>query len=55
MRPRHADLRPFAVNSGDDVFVLPTTASYNEARMLPFSGGEQFVFSANLDIHPSAT
>lgn len=23
MRPRHADLRPFAVNSGDDVFVLP--------------------------------
>jgi uncharacterized circularly permuted ATP-grasp superfamily protein len=23
MRPRHADLRPFAVNSGDDIFVLP--------------------------------
>ena len=23
MRPRHADLRPFAVNSGDEVFVLP--------------------------------
>jgi uncharacterized circularly permuted ATP-grasp superfamily protein len=23
IRPRHADLRPFAVNSGDDVFVLP--------------------------------
>ena len=23
MRPRHADLRPFAVNSGDDVYVLP--------------------------------
>ncbi len=33
----------------------PATASYNEARMLPFSGGDQFVFSANLDIHPSAT
>ena len=23
LRPRHADLRPFAVNSGDDVWVLP--------------------------------
>lgn len=23
VRPRHADLRPFAVNSGDDIFVLP--------------------------------
>ncbi|WP_353808389.1 circularly permuted type 2 ATP-grasp protein [Agromyces sp. SYSU T00194] len=23
MRPRHADLRPFAVNDGDDVWVLP--------------------------------
>jgi uncharacterized circularly permuted ATP-grasp superfamily protein len=23
VRPRHADLRPFAVNSGDDVWVLP--------------------------------
>ncbi|MBU1588529.1 MAG: circularly permuted type 2 ATP-grasp protein [Actinobacteria bacterium] len=23
MRPRHADLRPFAVNSGDDIWVLP--------------------------------
>ena len=23
MRPRHVDLRPFAVNSGDDIFVLP--------------------------------
>ena len=23
MAPRHVDLRPFAVNSGDDVFVLP--------------------------------
>jgi uncharacterized circularly permuted ATP-grasp superfamily protein len=23
MRPRHADLRPFAVNNGDDVYVLP--------------------------------
>ena len=33
----------------------PATASYNEARMLPFSGGDQFVFSATLDIHPSAT
>jgi len=23
IRPRHVDLRPFAVNSGDDVYVLP--------------------------------
>lgn len=23
VRPRHADLRPFAVNSGDEIFVLP--------------------------------
>ena len=23
MRPRHADLRPFAVNNGDEVWVLP--------------------------------
>lgn len=23
LRPRHADLRPFAVNSGDEIFVLP--------------------------------
>ena len=23
IRPRHADLRPFAVNNGDDVYVLP--------------------------------
>jgi uncharacterized circularly permuted ATP-grasp superfamily protein len=23
MRPRHSDLRPFAVNSGDDIWVLP--------------------------------
>ena len=23
LRPRHADLRPFAVNSGDDIWVLP--------------------------------
>lgn len=23
MRPRHADLRPFAVNNGDDIWVLP--------------------------------
>jgi uncharacterized circularly permuted ATP-grasp superfamily protein len=23
MRPRHADLRPFAVNDGNDVWVLP--------------------------------
>ena len=33
----------------------PATASYNEARMLPFSGGDQFVFSTTLDILPSAT
>jgi uncharacterized circularly permuted ATP-grasp superfamily protein len=23
VRPRHVDLRPFAVNDGDDVYVLP--------------------------------
>ena len=23
MRPRHADLRPFAVNDGEDIWVLP--------------------------------
>jgi uncharacterized circularly permuted ATP-grasp superfamily protein len=23
LQPRHVDLRPFAVNDGDDVFVLP--------------------------------
>ncbi|HAJ18186.1 MAG TPA: hypothetical protein DCL57_08835, partial [Microbacterium sp.] len=23
VRPRHADLRPFAVNNGDEVWVLP--------------------------------
>ena len=23
MRPRHADLRPFAVNDGTDIWVLP--------------------------------
>jgi transglutaminase-like putative cysteine protease len=31
------------------------TASYNEARMLPNSGGEQFVLHASLDIRPAAT
>ncbi len=31
------------------------TASYNEARMLPHSGGEQFVLQAGLDIRPGAT
>ena len=30
----------------------PATASYNEARMLPHSGGEQFVLQAGLDIRP---
>ncbi len=33
----------------------PATASYNEARMLPFSDGEQFVLQAGLDIRPGAT
>lgn len=33
----------------------PATASYNEARMLPHSGGEQFVLHASLDIRPGAT
>jgi len=32
----------------------PATASYNEARMLPYSGGEQFVLQAGLDIRPGA-
>jgi transglutaminase-like putative cysteine protease len=35
-------------------YAEPATASYNEARMLPFSGGEQFVLQAALDIRPSA-
>ncbi|WP_127792074.1 transglutaminase family protein [Agromyces sp. LHK192] len=33
----------------------PATASYNEARMLPHSAGEQFVLQAGLDIRPAAT
>ncbi|WP_353828459.1 transglutaminase family protein [Agromyces sp. SYSU T0242] len=33
----------------------PATASYNEARMLPNSVGEQFVLHASLDIRPGAT
>ena len=36
-------------------YAEPATASYNEARMLPHSGGEQFVLQAGLDIRPSAT
>ena len=32
----------------------PANASYNEARMLPFNSAEQFVISANLDIHPAS-
>ncbi len=35
-------------------YELPATASYNEARMLPFNSTEQFVLSANLQIHPAA-
>jgi transglutaminase-like putative cysteine protease len=35
-------------------YAEPATASYNEARMLPYSGGEQFVLQANLDIRPVA-
>ena len=33
----------------------PATAANNEARMLPHSGGEQFVLHAGLDIRPGAT
>ncbi|MGR0219066.1 transglutaminase family protein [Agromyces sp. ZXT2-6] len=36
-------------------YAEPATASYNEARMLPHSGGEQFVLQASLDIRPGAT
>lgn len=36
-------------------YAEPATASYNEARMLPYSGGEQFVLHAALDIRPGAT
>ena len=32
----------------------PANASYNEARMLPFNSGEQFVLSADLQIHPAS-
>lgn len=35
-------------------YAEPATASYNEARMLPHSGGEQFVLQAGLDIRPGA-
>lgn len=35
-------------------YELPATASYNEARMLPFNSNEQFVLSAHLQIHPAA-
>ncbi|WP_394554112.1 transglutaminase N-terminal domain-containing protein [Agromyces sp. MMS24-JH15] len=36
-------------------YAEPATTSYNEARMLPHSGGEQFVLQAGLDIRPGAT
>ena len=36
-------------------YAEPATASYNEARMLPHSGGDQFVMHASLDIRPGAT
>lgn len=36
-------------------YAQPATASYNEARMLPYSGGEQYVLHASLDIRPGAT
>lgn len=36
-------------------YAEPATASYNEARMLPYSGGEQYVLHAALDIRPGAT
>ncbi|GAA1058655.1 transglutaminase family protein [Agromyces bracchium] len=36
-------------------YAQEATASYNEARMLPHSGGEQFVLHASLDIRPGAT
>lgn len=36
-------------------YVEAATASYNEARMLPHSGGEQFVLQAGLDISPAAS
>ena len=35
-------------------YAEPATASYNEARLLPHSGGEQFVLASNLDIRPAA-
>ncbi|MFC6356505.1 transglutaminase family protein [Luethyella okanaganae] len=33
----------------------PATASYNEARMMPFGGEGQFVLQSSLDISPAAT
>lgn len=33
----------------------PATASYNEARMSPYSQDEQFVLASGLDIRPTAT
>jgi transglutaminase-like putative cysteine protease len=32
----------------------PATASYNEVRLLPHTGGEQFVLQTHLAIHPGA-
>ncbi|NYD67506.1 transglutaminase family protein [Agromyces atrinae] len=36
-------------------YAEPATASYNEARMSPYSQDEQFVLSSSLEIHPTAT
>ncbi|QAY72394.1 transglutaminase family protein [Agromyces protaetiae] len=36
-------------------YAEPANASYNEARMLPHSGGEQFVLHTGLDIRPGAS
>ncbi len=55
MRPRHADLRPFAVNDGDDVWVLPgglTRVALPEGELVVNSsqgGGSKDTWVVGLD------
>jgi uncharacterized circularly permuted ATP-grasp superfamily protein len=61
LRPRHADLRPFAVNDGDDVWVLPgglTRVALPEGELVVNSsqgGGSKdtWVVDGGLPVYPS--
>jgi uncharacterized circularly permuted ATP-grasp superfamily protein len=61
LRPRHADLRPFAVNDGDDVWVLPgglTRVALPEGELVVNSsqgGGSKdtWVVDGGSPVHPS--